>query len=883
MLQKYDEGAMWDGYFEPNDTWVTAHLLEDGRENGIQSTIYPRGAYTTNDHDQDYYRFSAELGHWYVIETYDVAPTLDTVMSLFDIDGTSEIETDYGDGKGNSDAQIVWQAPQTGIFYVKVMPYYATQEGTYSIRVLPKYDEGATWDEEWESDDTWVRSSPILLNQTQSRSIYQRGNYLTNNADYDYFWFAAQGGYEYTVDLLYVASTLEANLYILSLDGTTVLTSDTTSQPPGTLKSLKQTFYTSGIYYVLVRPYSQTSDNYGDYQLRISTSGSPELYTDKQGIRFVEQFGSTNSYPETLIIANPGIGTITWNATSNQDWINLNKNSGIVDFPEIIEVSVDIDSLSVGDYSGEIKISPENDEISPANIKVSLRIDPMIHPGAESEPNDTPSIASVSTIGWSSPIGARISTSSDIDWYKIDLQQDQWYVFEVNNVSPNLTPRLTLFDTDGSTDLKTDIYGNGSGDTYSRIVWQVPVNGTYYLKVSSNSGAGPYSIRVLQNYDEGATWDGYYEPNDTWVTAHLLEVGREYGIQSSIDPRGAYTTNDHDQDYYRFSAELGHFYVIDTFNVAPSLDTVMSLYDIDGTSEIETDYGDGKGNSDAQIVWQAPQTGIFYVKVVPYYATQEGLYSIRVLPKYNEGATWDEEWELDDAWVRANPILLNQTQSRSIYQRGNYHTNNADYDHFWFAAQEGYEYEVDLLYVASTLEADLYILSLDGTTVLTSDTTSQPPGTPKSIKYTFATPGIYYVLVRPHSNLSDNYGDYNLRVTSVIPAIHVNIEAISLEGVVNESSSQHTQLIISNSGFSSFNWELSVNENWLYADPTKGISPPDTTIDIWADIANMSIGTYTNKLTITASGIDNSPYIVPLIMEINDKYEAFIPVETFMP
>jgi len=391
--------------------------------------------------------------------------------------------------------------------------------------------------------------------------------------------------------------------------------------------------------------------------------------------------------------------------------------------------------------------------------------------------------------------------------------------------------------------LKTDLYGNGSGDAYSRIVWQVPVDGTYYLKVSSRSGAGPYSIRVLQKYDEGGAWDGYHEPNDTWVTAHLLEVGRENGIQSTIYPRGAYTTKDHDQDYYRFSAELGHWYVIETYNVTPLLDTVITLYDIDGTREIETDYGDGKGNSDGQIVWQAPQTGIFYVRVVPYGSTQEGTYSIRVLPKYDV----------------------------------------ADYDYFWFAAQEGYEYTVDLVYVASTLKANLYILSLDGSTVLTSDTTYQPPGTPKSIKYTFATPGIYYVLVRPSSNTSDNYGDYQLRVTSVIPAIHVNIETISLEGVANESGSQHTQLIISNSGIGSFNWELSLGENWLHADPLKGISPPDTSIDIWANITNMSIGTYTGTVTIKASGIDNSPYIVPLILEIDDKYEVFLPVVTNLP
>ena len=74
-----------------------------------------------------------------------------------------------------------------------------------------------------------------------------------------------------------------------------------------------------------------------------------------------------------------------------------------------------------------------------------------------------------------------------------------------------------------------------------------------------------------------------------------------------------------------------------------------------------------------------------------------------------------------------------------------------------------------------------------------------------------------------------------------------------------------------------------MGENWLHADPLKGISPPDTSIDIWANITNMSIGTYTGTVTIKASGIDNSPYIVPLILEIDDKYEVFLPVVTNLP
>src|SRR3989304_4122999 len=114
-------------------------------------------------------------------------------------------------------------------------------------------------------------------------------------------------------------------------------------------------------------------------------------------------------------------------------------------------------------------------------------------------------------------------------------------------------------------------------------------------------------------------------------------------------------------------------------------------------------------------------------------------------------------------WVTASPIVLNQAQGRSLYQRGVYNTNSADQDTFWFAAQAGYEYTIDLSSVGPTLRANLYLLSLDGSTVLASDTRYTEPGTPKSLRYTFATPGRYFVRIGPYSSSYDHYGDYELR------------------------------------------------------------------------------------------------------------------------
>jgi len=133
---------------------------------------------------------------------------------------------------------------------------------------------------------------------------------------------------------------------------------------------------------------------------------------------------------------------------------------------------------------------------------------------AETEPNDTPGQANTLPLGVTGDTNASLSSSSDVDWFKLTVIQDHTYVFETYNVSPYLDTRMALYDTDGSTQIDYT-YSSGTGNTLSRISWQAPANGTYYLRVSSSSGAGPYSIRALQKYDEGATWDGFHEPNDS--------------------------------------------------------------------------------------------------------------------------------------------------------------------------------------------------------------------------------------------------------------------------------------------------------------------------------------------------------------------------------
>ena len=876
-LAKYGEGATWDGTQEPNDTWQTAYYVNVGRNNALNTTIYPRGPYTTSTGEYDFFRFNAILGNWYVIETFNVATTLNTRLSVFDIDGGTEMDYDYGSATGNGEARIIWQAPQTGLFYVRVVAESNTQEGAYSLRVLPKYDEGGSWESTGEPDDEWVTAYPLTLDQTLSRSLYSRGNYTTNNPDSDLFWFSAQAGYQYTVVLSPVAATLTANLYILGLNGSTELAINTSYTNPGTPKTLTHTFYTPGIYYVRVRPYSNSSNNYGSYQIKVSTTGSPSLFVSKPVLRFVASQGGSSPSLASLVIANTGTGTFNWNASSDQGWLNLSAAAGSAGAPTALQVTANTTGLPPGDYTAQITITADIAAHAPQVVHVSLRVDPALSPAGEIESNDTAGSASTLPVGWLTPTQARISSSSDVDWYRFSAIAGYRYVFETFNVSPHLSSLLRLFNTNGSTQIAYD-YSGGTGNTLSRITWLAVSSGDYYLSVSSSSGAGPYSIRILAKYDEGGTWDGFQEPNNYWETAHAIDVGWENAVFSTIYPRGAYRTSTGDNDWFRFSAILGHRYVIETFNVHPALNTFLALFDSNGTSQIDYDYGSGTGNIEARILWQAPQSGDFFILVRAESSSQSGGYSLRVLPKYDEGAGWDATWEPNDDWITATPISLNQTQNRNIYERSNYRTNNAEADYFWFHAEAGYQYTINLQSVAATLRANLYVLSLDGTTVLVSNTDYANPGTPKSLTYTFSTPGNYYVMVRPYSSSYNDYGDYQLRITSLVPAIQVNRQSFSFLGALGAASTAHHLLAIANSGSGSFNWSITSDQSWLLVSTNNGTAPPSTNVEVWADLIGLPLGTYSGNLIITAPGIGNSPYTIPVTLEVKVLTSTYLPM-----
>lgn len=95
--------------------------------------------------DEDWIYFWATQGRLYVIETGDLGPTTDTVLTLYDADATTVLaENDDIAFPDNLASQVKWTAQADGLLYAKVRHWSSQVAGnavTYTVRVIDQGPE----------------------------------------------------------------------------------------------------------------------------------------------------------------------------------------------------------------------------------------------------------------------------------------------------------------------------------------------------------------------------------------------------------------------------------------------------------------------------------------------------------------------------------------------------------------------------------------------------------------------------------------------------------------------------------------------------------------------------------------------------------------------
>lgn len=259
----------------------------------------------------------------------------------------------------------------------------------------------------------------------------------------------------------------------------------------------------------------------------------------------------------------------------------------------------------------------------------------------ENEPNNILAEAQSVKPGYKYSFNGRLSDAADVDTFQFTAQANSTYVIETANIFQSSlgiqaggeATGITLYDSSG-TEVDNDANGaNGTGSSNARLLFTAAETGSYYVEVASAATwSGAYSLRILPKYDEaGADWnsDNDYEPNDTPEIANLLDVGQDKALVRNLFDYSNYVSSAGDQDYYRFTAQAGQDYTIQTraLDNQQSVGPALYLYDETGSELAKDETGDAL----AEIAF-TPSTTKDYFLLVKSAATDSwtGRYLVQV-------------------------------------------------------------------------------------------------------------------------------------------------------------------------------------------------------------------------------------------------------------
>jgi len=106
-------------------------------------------------------------------------------------------------------------------------------------------------------------------------------------------------------------------------------------------------------------------------------------------------------------------------------------------------------------------------------------------------------------------------------------------------------------------------------------------------------------------------------------------------------------------------------------------------------------------------------------------------------------------------------------------------------------------------------------------------------------------------------------------------AIDASPSTLNFVALTGQASPPAQTLAIVNPGLGSFSYTVATDSSWLSASPASGSTPASASIGVNA--AGLATGRYTGHVTITASGIANSPVSIPITLQVlsQDMNETF--------
>lgn len=336
-------------------------------------------------------------------------------------------------------------------------------------------------------------------------------------------------------------------------------------------------------------------------------------------------------------------------------------------------------------------------------------------------------------------------TSGDEDWIRFRARAGMTYHIDLENIGAAAQPRLALYARCGAEPISEAAVG-------AAIDWPARAGGLYYVQVSDADPAsyGPSAYYRLRLSADGQEPDPF-EPDNQPVDAQAVPTDGAPQLRT-ISP-----TND--QDWFYFMADSGESFRIETFDLGPVSDTVLCLYDSDGTVALACD-DDGGAGLGSRLQWRASRSGRYHIKIRDYRPEVGGAQaSYRLAVTTSASACDADSWEADSSYYQAVSIATDGTwQHRNTCPAG-----DTDWVRFW--APAGRTYAIETANLGLNADTVLTLYDVDGQTPLwTNDDVGT--GRASRILWRFQREGVYYVKMEPYTAASSGRGaEYDLRVS----------------------------------------------------------------------------------------------------------------------
>lgn len=610
--------------YEPDNTAADARLITPGTLDNPHTT-------RRNFHiagDQDWVRFTAVAGGFYRLETANLEDRADTVISLFNASLSLLAEDDDG-GEGLA-SRLNWYAPADGTYYLRVRHYSSGIGGAqtgYTLRIGGYYTPATP--DEYEPDNTLSAARLIVVGgPAQRRNFHVIG-------DQDWVYFDASNSVEYTITTSDLGTRADTVLELYNSSGTLLTSND---DYIGLASRIVWRATQNERLYVKVRQFNTSVFGANtDYRLSVASSEA-DMYEPDDTISIARP-----------ITVNGSAQRHTFHRPGDQDWLYFAATAGVTYRIETLNLASCSDTVLELYNSGGTLLAYNDDGgggwasridwMAPSSDTFYVRVRHYsssvygactaydvrvisVAGGDSYEPDNTLTTARPITIG--GPAQRRnFHVAGDQDWVYFDATAGIRYTMRTFNLGSCSDTVLELYNSAGTLLAYNDDYSGLA----SRIDYAPSASARLYLRVRHYS---PLASGACTQYDLEVTQTqtplspDAYEPDDTIAQA------RTFVVNSSGQNRNFHTTTD--VDWVVFGATAGTTYTIYTYDLGSQADTVLELYNSSG---ILLAYNDDSGGSLAsRIVWTAPATGNYFVKIRPFGASGGRLastYSFRIV------------------------------------------------------------------------------------------------------------------------------------------------------------------------------------------------------------------------------------------------------------